>query len=104
MKRLILSLTIGACLLVPSAGMTLAGQPGTNAGQNCNLTTGPIPGGLTGGAAMAPGSPFNTSPTGGTAGGKYANTFNVPTGGHAPSPNAPVNATSQYDIACAQVP
>jgi hypothetical protein len=51
MKHLVVSLTIGACLLVPSAGMTLAGQPGTNAGQNCNLTTGPVPGGLTGGAA-----------------------------------------------------
>lgn len=45
MKHLVVSLTIGACLLVPSAGMTLAGQPGTNAGQNCNLTTGPVPGG-----------------------------------------------------------
>jgi hypothetical protein len=99
-KHLIVSLTIGACLLVPSAGITLAGQPGTNAGVNCGTSTGPN---IPGGAGMAPGSPFNSTLPG-TAGGKYANTFNVPTGGHAPSPNAPVNATSQYDIACGQVP
>jgi hypothetical protein len=99
MKHLIVSLTIGACLLVPSAGMTLAAQPGTNAGVNCGTSTGPN---IPGGAGMAKGSPFNQ--VSGTAGGKYANTFNVPTGGHAPSPNAPVNATSQYDIACALVP
>jgi hypothetical protein len=37
MKHLVVSLTIGACLLVPSAGMTLAGQPGTNAGQKFEL-------------------------------------------------------------------
>ena len=108
MKHLIVSLTIGACLLVPSAGMTLAGktpttkQPGTNAGVNCSTATGPnIPGGATGGAATTSQSPFNPS---GTAGGNYANTFNASTGGNVPSPNAPAAATSQYDIACAQVP
>ena len=109
MKHLIVSLTIGACLLLPSAGMTLAGQtgtkapatkqPGTNAGVNCNPMTGPIPSGLTGGAATAQGSPFNTS-TGG-AGAVYANAFN----GSGSSQNSNnLSATSQYDIACAQVP
>jgi hypothetical protein len=109
MKHLIVSLTIGACLLLPSAGMTLAGktpttkQPGTNAGVNCGTATGPnIPGSgaPTGGAAMAQGSPFAN----GTSGAVYANTFNASTGGNVPSPNAPSAATSQYDIACAQVP
>ena len=95
MKHLVVSLTIGACLLVPSAGMTLAGQPGTNAGQNCNLTTGPVPGGLTGGAATTSQSPFNPS---GKSGGVYANAFNGTGSQNTTNPHA----TSQYDIACAQ--
>ena len=98
MKHLVVSLTIGACLLVPSAGMTLAGQPGTNAGQNCNLTTGPVPGGLTGGAATTSQSPFNASGKSGTV---YANAFN--NGGSSLNSHN-LSATSQYDIACAQVP
>ncbi len=97
MKHLVLSLTMGACLLVPSAGMTLAGQPGTNAGQNCNLTTGPVPGGLTGGAATKSQSPFNASGKSGTV---YANAFNGTGSQNTTNPHA----TSQYDIACAQVP
>jgi len=101
MKHLIVSLTLGACMLVPSAGMTLAaGQPGTNAGVNCGTSTGPnIPGGPTGGAATAKGAPFNTS-TGGTAGGVYANAFHGTGSQQTTNPHA----TSQYDIACAQVP
>jgi hypothetical protein len=104
MKRMLVSLTIGACLLLPSAGMTLAGQtgtkapvtqqPGTNAGQNCTPTTASN----VGAAAMAQGSPFNPS---GTAGGVYANTFN---GGGSSQNSNNLSATSQYDIACAQVP
>src|SRR5260370_31491393 len=49
MKHLLASLTIGACLLLPSAGAVLAanphtvtgttGQPGTNNGITCNSTT-----------------------------------------------------------------
>jgi Na+/H+ antiporter NhaD/arsenite permease-like protein len=105
MKHLIVSLTIGACLLVPSAGMTLAGQagtkapvtkqPGTNAGVNCTTSTAAN----VGSAATAQGSPFNS--ISGTAGGVYANTFNG--GGSSLSSNN-LSATSQYDIACAQVP
>jgi hypothetical protein len=106
MKHLIVSLTIGACLLVPSAGMTLAGQtgtkapvtkqPGTNAGVNCTTSAASN----VGGAAGAQGSPFNSSLPG-TAGGVYANAFN---GGGSSLKSNNLSATSQYDIACAQVP
>jgi hypothetical protein len=97
MKHLIHSFAVGACLLLSSAGVTLAaGQPGTNAGVNCGTSTGPN---TPGGAASAPGSPFNsTSP--GTAGGVYANAFN---GSGSQATTNPA-ATSQYDIACAHVP
>jgi hypothetical protein len=113
MKHLIVSLTIGACLLVPSAGMTLAAsgttkaptthQPGVNGGVSCGSASGPsVPGGPTGGAATNTASPF----AGGSAGGVYANTFSG--NGATPSGQAQVSnnqsATSQYDIACAQVP
>jgi hypothetical protein len=103
MKRAIASLTIGACLLVPSAGMGQtvtktppSHQPGTNSNVNCNTSTGPnTPGNA---ATMSQGAPF--SPTG-TAGGVYANAFN--NGGSSLNSHN-LSATSQYDIACAQVP
>jgi hypothetical protein len=95
MKRVIAPLSIAALLLLPSVGGTLAGQPGTNAGVNCG----------TAGATMTPGN--SGSPTvkgspfaGGTSGTVYANAFN---GSGSQSPNAPVQATSQYDIACKNV-
>ena len=108
MKHVIAFAAIGASLLVSSTGMTLAqkapvtGQPGTNNGQNCDLTTGPVPGGLTGGAATKSQSPFNLSASSGPnsagAGGQYANTFN---GSGSSQHSNNLSATSQYDIACA---
>jgi hypothetical protein len=94
-KHLIVSLTFGACLLVPSAGMTQ--QPGTNAGVNCGPALN-IPGGPTGGAATNTGSPF----AGGKSGAVYANAFN----GSGSQNTTNTHATSQYDIAClkSQVP
>ena len=38
MKRVIAPLAIAACMLLPSVGAALAGQPGTNAGVNCGTT------------------------------------------------------------------
>ena len=106
MKHLIVSLTVGACLLDSSDGMTRAGQtgtktppshqPGTNAGVNCNTSTGQnTPGNA---ATMSPGAPFNSN---GTSGGVYANVSN---GGGSSLNSNNLSATSQYDIACAQVP
>ena len=78
MKHVLASLTIGACLLLPSTGVVFAtGQPGTTAGVNCGMTTtGTLA--TPGHAALSPGAPFNepapagTSPTGGKAGQVYA--------------------------------
>jgi hypothetical protein len=94
MKRVNAPLAIAACTLLPLVGVALAAQPGTNAGVNCGT-----PGATStpGHSASNSGSPFAA---GGTSGGVYANAFN---GGGSQSPNAPVNATSQYDIACANV-
>jgi hypothetical protein len=39
------SIAIAACVVLSSAGVALAAQPGTNAGVNCGTSTGPnIPG------------------------------------------------------------
>src|ERR1700736_2564374 len=66
MKHVLASLTIGACLLLPSAGVVFAtGQPGTTAGVNCGFGSATM---TPGHAAASPGAPFNeptpTSPTG----------------------------------------
>ena len=68
MKRVIAPVAIAACMLLPSVGVALAGQPGTNAGVNCGT-----PGATStpGHSAMNSGSPFG----GGTSGGVYANAF-----------------------------
>ena len=61
MKHALASLTIGACLLLPSASVVFAaGQPGTSAGVNCG-GAGPASSGLMtpGQAAASPGAPFN---------------------------------------------
>jgi hypothetical protein len=94
MKRVMIPLATAACILLPSGGAAVAGQPGTNAGVNCG----------TAGATMTPGgsgSPTNTgSPfSGGTSGSVYANAFN----GSGSQATTNVHATSQYDIACKQV-
>jgi hypothetical protein len=93
MKHITVLLAIATSVLLLPVGTALAGQPGTNAGVNCG----------TPGATMTPGhSASNTgSPfAGGTSGNVYANAFN---GSGSQSPNAPIQATSQYDVACKNV-
>lgn len=105
MKHVIASLTIGVCLLLPSAGVVLAenlhltspssvsgtgkGQTGSNVGNSCTPGKGP------GGSVGAPGSAFNPN---GTAGVMYA--------GNGANTNTPANsaAIAQYDVACFQAP
>jgi hypothetical protein len=111
MKHAIASLTIGACLLLPSAGVVLAanphssnpstvsgsgkGQPGSNHGTSCNTgSVGPGPGG----SVSANGSPFNPAVTP-----PYAGNPGNPTGPGGTA-NANPAAVSQYDVACFQAP
>jgi len=113
MKHLLASLAIGACLLLPSAGVVLGagpptkpsqnpitGQPGTSAGFNCGTASAPT---TPGQAASAPGAPFNepapvgTGP-GGVAGQHYAGNDNTASLANANS----TAAVSQYDVACVQ--
>ena len=97
MKHALAFLTIGACLLLPSASVVFAaGQPGASC-LSAGATMTP------GSAAASPGSPFNEPGTltpdspGGKAGQVYAgNRPNAPT-------TASVHAVSQYDVACLQV-
>lgn len=97
MNRVVYSLTIGVCLLLPAAGVALAANPhGTSnptgqPSQTCLSATAPLE---PGNAASAPGSAFNEN--GGIAGGVYAG--NGVSAGTANSPNA----VSQYDVACFQ--
>ena len=95
MKRVIAPLAIAASMLLPSVGAALAGQPGTNAGVNCGTTGATMTPGNSG-SSTNKGSPFS----GGISGSVYANAFN---GSGSQSPNAPLQATSQYDIACFNV-
>ncbi len=98
MKHALASLTIGACLLLLSAGAVFAtGQPGSPAVSCLSGSATMTPGN----AAASPGSPFNEpgtlTPAGGTAGQVYAgNRQGAPT-------TASPNAVSQYDVACLQV-
>ena len=118
-KHLIVSLTIGACLLVPSAGVVFAGPLGTDTGQpgsgsdavlggvHCGTaSTGGI---STPGNATAPAnnsSAFNgsaTGPNGQPVGGnRFASSPNNPSFTNAQS--AAAKNGSQYDIACANNP
>jgi hypothetical protein len=109
MKHVLASLTIGACLLLPSAGVVLGagpptkpaqnpttGQHGSNHGFSC--TTSSAGGAVinTPGAAIAaPGSPFNP---GGQAGNVYAGNPGTASAANANS----TAAVAQYDVACAQ--
>src|SRR6266446_3325730 len=89
MKHVLASLTIGACLLLPSAGVVLGanphtvtgttGQPGTNNGITCNSTT-------TGGVVIGGGPGGSTSGDGSRGVGN------------------PAHAVAQYDVACFQAP
>ena len=114
MKYLLTSVTIGACLLLSSAGVVFAGQQGTGgtgvagcgSGTTANPITQPSPLGQQGNTHTK--SPFPTSPAGtnsGSAAGKYAGMG--PNGnygaGTGTTPNT--HANSQYDNACLhQVP
>jgi hypothetical protein len=109
MKHVLASLTISACLLLPSAGVVLGagpptkpaqnpttGQHGSNHGFSC--TTSGAGGAVinTPGAAIAaPGSPFNP---GGQAGNVYAGNPGTASAANANS----TAAVAQYDVACAQ--
>jgi len=109
-KHLFVSLTIGACLLLPSAGVVFAGpggtgtgQPGGGAGVHCGTATAGFV--STPGNATAPAnnsSAFNgsaTGPNGQPVGGnRFASSPNNPSFTKAQSAAA-VNG-SQYDIAC----
>jgi hypothetical protein len=107
MNHVIASLAIGACLLLPSAGVVFAdnphgvngvtkGRPGTQpsgvGGASCGtLTSGAPPGQLAGGAGSN--SPFALDALGVSK--NYAGTAgNSGTAGGAPA--------SQYDVACFQ--
>ena len=105
MKHLIVSLTIGACLLVYSAGVVFAtdphiapsangtGQPGTGGvGISCGGT------GVNGTPTPPPGQAHNSS---------VNSPFNAPSkkyaGAGAGNSGANPNANSQYDVACFQM-
>jgi hypothetical protein len=111
MKHVVASLTIAACLLLPSAGVVFAenphgvngvttGRPGTQpsgmGGASCgtlSLATGAPPGQLGGGAGSNSG--FALDAPGSTSSKNYAGTAgNSGTAGGAPA--------SQYDVACFQ--
>ena len=111
MKYLISSITIGACLLLSSAGDVFAVQQGTGGtGVASCGAAGPLPDTI---QASPPGQANNTtnSPFPGGAGGvvnptgavsKYAGAgkgnYGAGQGGGAGTPNA----NSQYDVACLQ--
>ena len=114
-KHLFVSLTIGACLLLPSAGVGFAGpggtgtgQPGGGAGVHCGTATAGFV--STPGNATAPAnnsSAFNgsaTGPNGQPVGGnRFASSPNNPSFGMLSQPGAQSTAAkngSQYDIAC----
>jgi hypothetical protein len=98
MKHVLASLTIGAFLLLPSAGSVFAtGQPGTSAGNNCGFGSATM---TPGHAAASPGAPFN-EPVAGSSGGKAGKVY---AGSRTGAPaTASGNAVSQYDVACLQV-
>src|SRR5258708_2972096 len=100
MKHVLASLTIGACLLLPSVGVVFAtGQPGASAGVQCTISANALQTPGNSGSATNPagtnGSPFNQA-----IAKTYAGNPGSPTtsNGHA-SPNA----VSQYDVACLRV-
>ncbi len=101
MKNVLASLTVGACLLLPSAGAVFAtGQPGTSANVNCGTGSATM---TPGHAAASPGAPFNEpAPIGTTTKGGKAGQVYAGSGASTGTPASP-NAVSQYDIACLQV-
>jgi hypothetical protein len=106
MKHALVSLTIGACLLLPSTGVVFAENPhmGSSKGQPGSpaLACGTAPAtGTPGHAASSPGSPFN-EPSATSSGGKAGKVY-AGSGANLGTP-ASGNAVSQYDVACLQVP
>ncbi len=107
MKHVLASLAIGACLLLPSAGVVLGAGPPTKPAQNPTTGQHGSPGftcttsgagiNTPGAAIAAPGSAFNP---GGQAGTVYAGNMNTASAANANS----TAAVAQYDVACAQMP
>jgi hypothetical protein len=108
MKHMLASLSIGACLLLSSAGIVLGagppskpaqnpttGQHGSNHGFSCTNTGAGI--NTPGAAVTAAGSPFNPS---GQAGNVYAGNPGTASAANANS----TAAVSQYDVACSHMP
>lgn len=89
MKQIVFSLVIGACLLLPAAGVALAASTGNTGrpNQSCGSQASPN---TPGNAASAPGSAFNP---GGQAGSVYAGQQ---------TQNSGNGQASQYDVACFQ--
>ena len=115
-KHLIVSLTIGACLLVPSAGVVFAGPLGTDTGQpgsgsdavlgGVHCGTASTGGVLSPGNSTAPannasafnGSATNVGPNGQPVGGsRYAGT---PLSSNTKAQGAAALNGGQYDVAC----
>ena len=107
-KHLIVSLTIGACLLLPSSGVVFAGsggtstgQPGSGDGNKCGsggLVAAPGPNMVPAGNASA----FNSSAVGHNGqpvgGSRYAG--NMLSGNIANAQSAAALNGGQYDVAC----
>jgi hypothetical protein len=111
MKHVIASVTIGAWLLLPSAGIVLAadphtvtqtkGQPGTVNGITCN--TGSVGGGPGGSVNAINPSGTNGSPFDPNVPKTYSGNPGNPTGPGGTANNSP-HAVSEYDVACFQAP
>ena len=102
MKHALGAISIGACLLLASAGAALAtGQPGSSAGVSCTHSPGAT---LTPGMAGSAGNPTGTngSPFNQAIAKVYAGNPGSPTAPGTPEYNghASPNAVSQYDVAC----
>jgi hypothetical protein len=108
MKHVLVSLTISACLLLPSAGVVLGagppvkpaqnpttGQQGSNHGFSCTTSGAGI--NTPGAAIAAQGSAFNPS---GQAGTVYAGNPGTASATNANS----TAAVAQYDVACSHQP
>ena len=114
MKYLISSVTIGACMLLFSAGDVFAHSPPVTTGQQGTGgtgvagCTGPIPGGQPSPSGLAnnsmTNSPFpNAGGTVGSSNGTYAGAGSGNYGAGTTGPtNTNTAANSQYDVACLQ--
>ena len=92
MQRMLCSLALGACLMLPSAGAALAASTGNTGqpSQTCQDLAG-YPAVTPGASFSAPGSAFNPN---GKAGTVYAGTQ--------PQNSKNPKSVSQYDVACFQ--